>query len=97
MYPAAMAYRKEIYEHHIAPLRAVPVIARYLEKDHPFLWYISGYNPAIKCDYLTNNIAEVFNNWIKDYKDLPVCDLAEKIREMIMVLFHRRRRIGKKY
>jgi len=96
MYPAAMAYRKEIYEHHIAPLRAVPVIARYLEKDHPFLWYRSGYNPAIKCDYLTNNIAEVFNNWIKDYKDLPVCDLAEKIREMIMVLFHRRR-IGKKY
>jgi hypothetical protein len=28
-------------------------------------------------------MAEVFNNWIKDHKDLPVCDLADKIREMI--------------
>jgi hypothetical protein len=45
---------------------------------------------------VTNNIAEVFNNWIKDYKDLPVCDLADKIRLMIMQLFHKRRRIGRR-
>jgi hypothetical protein len=38
----------------------------------------------------------VFNNWIKDYKDLPVCQLADKIRVMIMELFFRRRRIGER-
>jgi hypothetical protein len=43
---------------------------------------------------VTNNIAESFNNWIKDIKDLPVCELVDKIREKIMELFHRRRRIG---
>jgi hypothetical protein len=56
--------------------------------------YRSGFDPSIKCDYITNNMAEVFNNWVKDHKDLPVCDLADKIREMTMELFHRRRRIG---
>jgi hypothetical protein len=35
---------------------------------------------------VTNNIAESFNNWIKDIKDLPVCKLADKIREKIMEL-----------
>jgi hypothetical protein len=60
------------------------------------LWYRSGFNPDIKCDYITNNIAEVFNNWIKDQKDLPVCDLADKIREKLMDLYHRRRKIGEK-
>jgi hypothetical protein len=78
MYPAARAYRKLIYEHHIANIRNVPSIATYLDHHHKLLWYRSGFNPEIKCDYITNNIAEVFNNWVKDYKDLPMCELAEK-------------------
>jgi hypothetical protein len=40
---------------------------------------------------VTNNIAESFNNWIKHIMDLPVCELADKIREKIMKFFHRRR------
>jgi hypothetical protein len=52
------------------------------------LWYRSGFNLAIKYDYVTNNMAESFNNWIKDIKDIPVCDLADKLREKIMELFH---------
>jgi hypothetical protein len=57
---------------------------------------MSGFNPAIKCDYITNNNVEVFNNWIKDYKDLPVCDLVDKIRVMLMELFFRRRHVREK-
>jgi hypothetical protein len=60
------------------------------------LWYKSSFNPDIKCDYISNNIAEVFNNWIKDYNDIHVCELAEKMRVMVMELFFRRRRIAKK-
>jgi hypothetical protein len=56
---------------------------------------MSGFNSTIKCDYVTNNIAESFNNWIKDIKDLPVCELADKLREKIMELFRHRRRIGR--
>jgi hypothetical protein len=44
---------------------------------------------------VTNNIAESFNNWIKYIKDLPIRELANKIREKVMELFHRRRQIGR--
>jgi hypothetical protein len=96
MYPAARAYRSEVFEHHVNQVRSVPKIAEYLDQHHKFLWYRSGFDPSIKCDYITNNMAEVFNNWVKDHKDLPVCDLADKIREMTMELFHRRRWIGER-
>ena len=61
---------------------------------HKLLWYRCGFNPEIKCDYITSNIAESFNNWIRDIKDLPVADLADKIREMIKVLWNKRRAIA---
>jgi aryl carrier-like protein len=96
MYPAARAYRKEVYDMYIANVKQNPAIADWLDKFHSLLWYRSAFNPSNKCDYVTNNIAEVFNNWIKDYKDLLVCDLADKIRLMIMQLFHKRRRIGRR-
>jgi hypothetical protein len=57
---------------------------------------MSAFDPAIKCDYVTNNLVESFNNWIKDWKDLPVVELADKIREMIMILWNKRRRIAEK-
>jgi hypothetical protein len=95
MYPAARAYQKVVHEHYKAIVRSKKDVANWLDQFHSLLWYRSGFNPAIKCDYVTNNIAESFNNWIKDIKDLPVCELADKLREKIMELFHRRRRIGR--
>jgi hypothetical protein len=58
---------------------------------------MSGFNSAIKCDYVTNNMVELFNNWIKDTKDMHVCELADKLREKIMKLFHRRCQIGRMF
>jgi hypothetical protein len=42
-------------------------------------------------------MAESFNNWIKDTKSMPVCELTDKLREKIMELFHRRRQIGRMF
>jgi hypothetical protein len=89
------AYEKDVYEKHMAAVYAgYPALKEHPEKHHKQKWQRSSFNSEIKCDYVTNNVAEVFNNWIKDIKDLPVVDLVDKIREMIMVLFHKRRRIG---
>jgi hypothetical protein len=96
MYPAARAYRPEVYEHHKLNIVGIDGVAAWLEQWHSLLWYRSGFNSDIKCDYITNNIAEVFNNWIKDYKDLPICELVDKIRVIIMELFFRRRWIGER-
>jgi hypothetical protein len=89
MYPVARAYRKQVYEHNKTNVTSIDGVALWLKTHHSLLWYRSGFNPAIKCDYITNNIAKVFNNWIKDHKDLPVCELADKIRVMLMKLFLR--------
>jgi hypothetical protein len=96
MYPASRAYRREVFEHNLANVAAIDGVSAWLKANHKGLWYKSGFNPAIKCDYITNNIAEVFNNWIKDHKDLPACELTDKIRVKIMELVFRRRRIGER-
>lgn len=54
----------------------------------------SAFNPGIKCDYVTNNLAEYFNNWTKDWKELPIVELADKIRGMIMRVWNTSRLIG---
>jgi hypothetical protein len=96
MYPTAQAYKSEMYAHHMVSVASIPDVIPWIKEHHKLTWYMSGFNPAIKCDYITNNIADVFNNWIKDYKDLPVCELADKIRVMLMKLLFRRRRIREK-
>jgi hypothetical protein len=97
MYPAGMAYSKVVHEHHKTIPRCNPDVSYWLDEYHSLLWYRSGFNPTIECDYVTNNMAESFNNWIKDTKDLPVCELADKLREKIIDLFHRRHRIGRMF
>ena len=67
---------------------------KWLQTNHKLLWYRCGFNLEIKCDYITSNIAKSFNNWIRDHKDLPIADLADKIREMIMVLWNKRKNIA---
>jgi hypothetical protein len=97
MYPAARAYRSDVYEHHKANFAAIGGVSSWLKEYHSLLWYRSDFNSSIKCDYITNNIVGMFNNWMKDYKDLPVCQLVDKLRVMIMELFFRRRRIGERF
>ncbi|XP_015696419.1 uncharacterized protein LOC102708026 isoform X2 [Oryza brachyantha] len=97
MYPAARTYRTEVFKEHMTTIfKDAPEVWNWLRDYHNLKWMRCSFNPAIKCDYITNNVAEVFNNWIKDIKDLPVVDLADKLREMIMVLWRRRRRIGER-
>jgi hypothetical protein len=49
MYPAAMAYRKVVHEHHKALDRCSPEVCNWLDEYHSLLWYKSGFNLAIQC------------------------------------------------
>ena len=66
----------------------------WLNTYHSLLWYRSAFNTAIKCDHINNNLAESFNNKVKELKDLPVHDMVDQIRIMLMRLWELRRRIG---
>ncbi|KAM0886917.1 hypothetical protein ACQ4PT_029382 [Festuca glaucescens] len=97
MWPAARAYRPQVFNYHMNKVIAEsPEVDAYLKMYHNLKWMRCLFDPSIKCDYINNNLAESFNAWIKDYKDLPVDELADKAREMIMKLFHKWRRIGVK-
>jgi hypothetical protein len=81
MYPTARAYMKVVHEHHKVIPRRNSEVCYWLDEYHSLLWYRSDFNPAIKCDYVTNYMAESFNNWIKDTNDMLVCELTDKLRE----------------
>jgi hypothetical protein len=86
MYPAARAYMCEVHEENKSNVVGIDEFLTWMKWSHPLLWYRSGFNTDIKCDYNTNNITEVLNNWVKDHKDFLVCELADKIRVKIMEL-----------
>ncbi|XP_062186725.1 uncharacterized protein LOC133890338 [Phragmites australis] len=97
MFPAARAYKKEVFEQHMSTvLSSNPDVFQWIKNWHSLKWMRCAFNPVIKCDYVTNNVDESSNNWIRDIKDLLVIELANKLREMIMVLWHKRRRIGER-
>ena len=97
MYPATRTYRGDRFDLYMGRiLEASPEVGVYLKKYHNFLWMRSRFSKDIKCEYINNNLAESFNSWIKGQKDLPVVELADKLREKIMEMFHKRRRIGER-
>jgi hypothetical protein len=69
-------------------------IAPWMNQYHSLLWYRSGFNTVIKCDHINNNLVESFNSKIKELKDLPVHDMVDQIRIMIMRLCEMRRRLA---
>jgi hypothetical protein len=76
---------------------ASKAVKPYLDKDHYLIWMRSRFSEEIKVDHSTNNVAEVWNNWVKEIKDLPIAELADTLRTKFMELFAKRRRIGNKF
>lgn len=95
MWPAARAYTKEKHRYLLDKvLQNTPGLKAWLDKDHKLLWTRAKFDPDIKCDYITNNLAESWNSWIKEFKDLPLDSLADAVREKMVGLFETRRRIS---
>jgi hypothetical protein len=66
----------------------------WMDTYHSVLWYISGFNTVIKCDHIDNNLTASFNNMINEFKDLPIHDMVDQIRIMIMRLWKLIARLG---
>ena len=97
MWPAARSYTKQTHSHHLGKIMAAcPEFATWLNSYHSLLWYRADFNTAIKCDHINNNLAESFNNRVKELKDLHVHDLVDQIRILMMRLWELRSSIGAK-
>jgi lipid II:glycine glycyltransferase (peptidoglycan interpeptide bridge formation enzyme) len=57
LYRATRAYRREVHEHHRFNFIGIDNVALWFKQNYSLLWYKSGFNPDIKCNYVTNNIA----------------------------------------
>ncbi|KAH9670098.1 mutator transposase mudra protein [Citrus sinensis] len=53
-------------------------------------WAKHLFSPHTKCSHVTNNMTESFNNWINNYRGLPIVRMFEEIRRKIMRLIHKR-------
>ena len=97
MWPCAWACTARMQDYLMEKIAAAcPKAIPWLNKHHSLIWSISKFSKECKVDYVNNNISECFNNWIKDYKDLLVIDLMDKIREKIMEKISTRQEIAKR-
>jgi hypothetical protein len=95
MWPAAWTYEVEKHAALIAEIEAHSAEAiTYLQKHHNRVWTRSKFSAIPKLEYVSNNLAEVFNNWIREVKQLALVELLDTLREMIMTMLQKRRAVG---
>ncbi|KAL6898078.1 hypothetical protein ACP4OV_006674 [Aristida adscensionis] len=97
LYAAAFVREPRKFEKYMnSIITACPDVVPWLQKYHSTVWMRSSFNKEVKCDYITNNLAERWKKWVEDLMDLPPIDLADALRVKIMTHFDKRRRVGEK-
>jgi hypothetical protein len=84
-------------KHYEAMARAKPDAMVYLLDNHKKLWSRSHYKTCSKVDYVTNNLAGSFNNWIKPEKGKNLDDLLDTIRQKLLIKWNHRKRVAMKF
>ncbi|WVZ87823.1 hypothetical protein U9M48_034399 [Paspalum notatum var. saurae] len=98
LWAAAYSWNPYLFEKHWAAMeKQKPAATNYLRQFHTRLWTRSQFSPFCKVDYVTNNLAECLNNWLKHHKSLNLDDLMDKIRQLIMIKWNQRRKVTKKW
>ncbi|KAK2637942.1 hypothetical protein Ddye_025737 [Dipteronia dyeriana] len=67
-----------------------PAAKKWLMDIDPQHWSRYAYDPVIKCDHVTNNMTEAFNNMLSTRRAVSYLDLLEFIRRMVMRKFNDR-------
>ncbi|KAL3508263.1 hypothetical protein ACH5RR_027664 [Cinchona calisaya] len=92
MWAAARAYLPAQWSRKMCELEAADVDAyNWLRAVPAHQWARSMFNPRSKCDLLSNNISESFNQYISSARDEPILTMFESIRKMIMCRYQEKR------
>jgi hypothetical protein len=95
LWPACRSFQKRRFEEHYNLMyEACPEAMKWIHRSHKHLWTRHLFSEANKCDYVTNNIAETFNSWIRHEKSLHVVNLMDRIRQLCMEKMFLRRKIA---
>ncbi|CAH9126506.1 unnamed protein product [Cuscuta epithymum] len=60
-------------------------------------WAKHMFSKHTKCNHVTNNMTESFNNWIGNYRGMPIVRMYEEIRRKIMRLIHKRNMVAQEW
>ena len=95
MWPASWTYEVEKHDALMAEIEAIsPEAIAYLRKEHNRVWMRSMFSAMTKVEYVSNNLAEVFNNWVREYKMLALVEFLDTLRDMVMQMREKRRTIA---
>ncbi|XP_027086671.1 uncharacterized protein [Coffea arabica] len=67
---------------------------KYLDKIPKSFWCRHVFSPQFKCDHVTNNIIESFNNWVSDLRGKLILTLVDGLRRKFMKNLHKRYQKG---
>ena len=98
LWASAYSWSPYMFDKHYQAMAAAKAEAmKYLQDTHKKLWTRSQFGTASKVDYVTNNLAESFNNWIKGEKQKHLDDLMDTIRQKILIKWNHRKRVARKF
>jgi hypothetical protein len=75
---------------------AKPEAMKYLQQEDKKLWTRSQFGTLYKVDYVTNNLAESFNYWIKGDK-VNLDDLMDTCRQKLLIKWINRKKVAKQF
>ncbi|XP_026459275.1 uncharacterized protein LOC113359930 [Papaver somniferum] len=98
LWNAAKCYKKKHFYKHMEDMKKEnPVAVVYLEKDGFESWSRAFFYDTSKCEHLNNNFSESFNSMGKNLRDKPICRLGILYNQLVMSLFHKRRKESAKW
>lgn len=79
------------FNNHMAEIYSIsPAAHKWLLQIPVVCWAKHCFPVQIKCSHVTNNMSESFNNWISNFRGMPIVRMLEEIRRKIMILIHKR-------
>ncbi|KAF6169933.1 hypothetical protein GIB67_034325 [Kingdonia uniflora] len=84
---AVLIYRKNLDKLGVAKYDA----KTWLEREPYESWYRSYFDTSTKCEHMTNNFSESFNNWIVKIRDKPLNKMVVRLNLMQMTLMYERK------
>ncbi|WVZ62339.1 hypothetical protein U9M48_012100 [Paspalum notatum var. saurae] len=82
-------------KHYKAMAQARLEAAKWLQENHTKLWTRSQFSTLSKVDYVTNNLVESCNHWVKAEKGKHLDDLLDTIRQKMLIKWNIRKRVAK--
>ncbi|MCL7049537.1 hypothetical protein MKW94_010625 [Papaver nudicaule] len=92
---AAKSYNEVDYNYWMDQVEELNPNAKiWLEKHPKEEWTRHKFDHSSKCEHITNNFSESFNNWILKLRPLPICKFVMEYEKLVMETLYKREQLG---